>query len=202
MVAWPCCQILLQSSREDPYRYPHGHSPPNPWLGPEIPGEGPPILSTLIPFPQPTQQTPIHASKPNCQNNSPAKPPQAIYRKLKARQVSLPTQGHIDSYSEPALTPHLSREHEKARKNSKWCLVRQERLQGHVTQSRGLASTLGVMENDGEFQAGEVRAQGERRLAWPWVMAACPHCHLQCQAPIHKVHDFPITLTLPGQTQS
>lgn len=43
--------------------------------------------------------------------------------------------------------------------------MRQERLQGHETLSRGLASTLGVKENHGEFQAEEVRTQEERRLA-------------------------------------
>lgn len=76
--------------------------------------------------------------------------------------------------------------------------MRQERPQSHVTLTRGPASTLGTMGSHGVFQAGEVRAQGEKGLAQPRVVTACPRQPLRRHpAPIPKAHGFPITSCSP-----
>lgn len=60
----------LKSSREDPYPHTQGHP-----LSIPLAGARTLILSALIPFPKPTQETPIHPLKPIYNITSSLKPP-------------------------------------------------------------------------------------------------------------------------------
>lgn len=91
---------------------------------------------------------------------------------MRPRQVDLP-QDHTAPNSELALTHHTAEplspssfRHEKARGKTERCLMWQERLQGRLTLSRGLASTgRGREWGSWSVPAGKTRAQGKG--GWP-----------------------------------
>lgn len=84
-------------------------------------------------------------------------------------------QSHRAPNSELAVIHHTGQpllpssfKHEKAKEKSEWCLIWQERLWGHVTMNRSLASTW---EEVRVMKSSSIGGQKPRRKG-PWVVAS------------------------------